>query len=447
MKDKFLSAIEQYSMFSPGDTVAVGVSGGADSMCLLSLLTEYAGELGITVTAVHVNHCIRGAEADRDEEFVRGFCDSRGIELLVKRADVPALARLSGEGTELTARKERYKAFREAGTSRIATAHTGSDAAETLLMNLSRGASLRGLCSIPPVRGNIVRPLIGCTREDTERYCRENGIAFVTDSTNLTDEYTRNRYRHTVVPALAAIQPSFEANALRCLAALRRDEDYLAGQTEELFRLCYDPGSRSLNVSRLETAHESLRYRVLFRFIAELSDADAETKHVEALLDGMHTGCAVTLPSGLRIRSDGTRLFPEEEPAERPPAEERLIDCSVPCSFEFGSRIIRLIPSDTKKTPDKSALCVDFSKIDDIIKVRPRHSGDAVVLPRRGCGKTLKKLFNELKIPPCEREDIPVFCDSSGIIAVGGITCDASRLPDKNTEKYLIIITECGKNE
>ena len=181
-KDKFLAAVREYQMLSPGDTVAAAVSGGADSMCLLSLLCDCAEELGIRVHAVHVHHGIRGAEADRDEAFVRTFCEDLEVPLTVFHVDVPAEAARTGESTELCARRLRYAMFDQLAADKIATAHTASDAVETLLMNLSRGSGLTGLCSIPKVRGRIVRPLIGFFREETESYCREAGVPFVTDS-------------------------------------------------------------------------------------------------------------------------------------------------------------------------------------------------------------------------------------------------------------------------
>ncbi len=178
--------------------------------------------------AAHVNHGLRGEEADRDERFVRDFCERNSIVLQVLHADVIATAREKSQGIEECGREVRYSFFRSlcGPDGRIATAHTLSDSAETVLMNLAKGAGTKGLCGIPPVRGNIVRPLIDITRAEVERYCSCFGLDFVTDSTNLTDGYGRNKLRHHVVPVLQEINPAFECAVERTTQILRCDEEY-----------------------------------------------------------------------------------------------------------------------------------------------------------------------------------------------------------------------------
>ena len=445
MKDKLLRTVRRFGMFAPGDTVAVGVSGGADSMCLLSLLRECAAELGVTLTAVHVNHGVRGAESDRDEAFVARLCAAAGITFVVRRVCVPELARQSGESTELCARRVRYEIFRSLGADKIATAHTGSDRAETLLMNLSRGTGLRGLCSIPPVRGNIVRPLYDFTRAETERYCREHEIPFVTDSTNLRDDYTRNRFRHSVIPALAAVNPAFEANALRCMELLRQDEQYLRSLAENRFAALFDPQDGTLSAEGLAGEPESLRSRVLILFLERVSSADFEYRHVSALSEGLEKGVCVTLPSGASVVSDGktVRVRPPASPAEEPPRAVLFgKDETVP--VPFGPFLLRIAAAD-RPSEDENALCLDYKKVGERLTARTRLAGDRIRLPRRGCSKTLKKYFNEISLPARQRDALPVICDENGVVAVAGLTADASRLPDESTKKYLIIRTECEK--
>ena len=431
-------------MFAPGESVAAGVSGGADSMCLLSLLTENAAALGVTVTAVHVNHGIRGAEADADERFVRDWCAANGIAFTAVKADVPALAERSGESLELCARKARYEAFASLGTDKVATAHTGSDSVETLLMNLSRGAGLRGLCGIPPVRGNIVRPLIEFTREETEAYCRERGIPFVTDSTNLCDDYTRNRFRHSVIPALEAINPAFGANAMRCMTLLRADDDYLEGVALARFNALYAPESRSLPVAGLLAEGESVRNRVLMRYLETVSGVDYEYRHIMRLSRDMGARCSVTLPCGGSAVSDGERIAYREPPRESVPPAPLTVpkDREEPVIFGGFQLVFSVTDIQYENTP--GVLCVDYDKVGEMLTVRARRPGDRISLPRRGCAKTLKKYFNEIKLPERQREEQPVICDPDGIVAVAGLTEDASRRPDEHTKKFLIIKrTEC----
>ncbi len=229
--------VERYDMLPRGSAVLAAFSGGADSSALLHFLCSVRGKRGLRVFAAHVNHGLRGAEADRDEAFVRGVCRAWGVPLFAARVNVRAEAEKTGESEELCGRRLRYAFFEKTAAAlgaRIATAHTLSDCVETILFNLARGTGLSGLCGIPPVRGNIVRPLIETTRAEVEAYCRENGLDFVTDSTNFSRVYGRNRVRLDVVPALRTINPSLEKAVLREIRLFAADEAFLRGETEKL---------------------------------------------------------------------------------------------------------------------------------------------------------------------------------------------------------------------
>ena len=179
--------IRKFHMAVKGERLLVGLSGGADSAALLLCLNE----LGYDVSACHVNHCIRGEEADRDQHFCERLCEGLGIGITVRRVDVPAYCRANPVSEEEGARLLRYNALQEISADKICTAHNLDDCLETTLFNLARGSGLKGIASIPPVRGNIIRPLIECSREEIEAYLAERGQNFVTDSTNLLDEYSR----------------------------------------------------------------------------------------------------------------------------------------------------------------------------------------------------------------------------------------------------------------
>ncbi|MCQ2463313.1 MAG: tRNA lysidine(34) synthetase TilS, partial [Clostridia bacterium] len=232
---KVKQAIEKFGM-PENCTVTVGLSGGADSVALLDVLIKLSGEYSWVVKAAHVNHCLRGVQADADESFVRSLCEKRGVQLSVLRADVAGEARRRHIGLEECGRQIRYDFFASLDTDYIATAHTLSDTVETMFINLSRGCSLSGLCSIPPVRGKIIRPLILCTGGEVRQYCKENGLDYVIDGSNNEDEYLRNRIRHYAVPEFIRLQPRFEENAGRCIDALRDDNDLLDMLTDELIK-------------------------------------------------------------------------------------------------------------------------------------------------------------------------------------------------------------------
>jgi len=207
----------------PADkTVMVALSGGADSTALLHALIE----VNVSPEACHVNHKLRGEASDRDEQFVRGMCSRLGVELHVRTIDVKALQK-KHQSLEEAARDARYACFAEFTGSVIATAHTADDNTETVLFNLTRGTGLRGLCGIPPARDNIIRPLIDVTRDEIIAFLKARNINYVTDETNLSDEFTRNYIRNNVVPLLEKVNLALSAGITRMCEGLRQDEEYL----------------------------------------------------------------------------------------------------------------------------------------------------------------------------------------------------------------------------
>ncbi len=239
MVNKIAEAVSRYGMLEKGGSVIAAVSGGADSIALLHALLSMRNELGITVFACHINHNLRGAESMRDEQFVRDFCEKNEIPLTVYSIDIKAEKH---ESVEEKARKMRYECFERLCSelnAKLATAHTASDNAETVFINILRGTGTKGLGGIPPVRGNIIRPLIRCTREDIEKYCKENGLHYVTDSTNLSDDYTRNKLRHRLIPLLQEFNPSLFEAVSRMTSAVYDDNallDEIADSAKESAR-------------------------------------------------------------------------------------------------------------------------------------------------------------------------------------------------------------------
>ena len=231
--EKVKKALSDYNMTTEGDAVVIALSGGADSVSLLCAINELSEELGISVGACHVNHGLRGEEADSDMRFCMELCDRLGVELKLLKTDVRAVQR-KHESVEETARRVRYEFFAEVSDGKkLATAHNSNDSAETVLLNMMRGTGLKGLCGIPPVRGNIIRPLIYCTRQEVEEYCAARGLSFVTDKTNLCDDYTRNKVRHLILPEMLKINGSYLDTASRMARSLREDSDYLEALADE----------------------------------------------------------------------------------------------------------------------------------------------------------------------------------------------------------------------
>ncbi len=252
--------IDKYGMLPKGGKVIAAVSGGADSMCLLHLLLDLREEYGYELIAAHFNHMLRGGNADRDERFVKEYCGQIGVQVICGRGDTKAYASEKGLGTEEAARELRYRFFektaRDAGASRVATAHTADDNAETVLMNVSRGAGLKGLCGIPPVRGMYVRPMLGVTRDEVEEYLAKRNIGHVEDETNSLDIYTRNRLRHEVMPVLKSINGEAAGNIFSMTELLRDDEDLLTSEAE-LFIEENATGGR-VSIEKLRSLHPAV---------------------------------------------------------------------------------------------------------------------------------------------------------------------------------------------
>ena len=265
MKNKVKNTILKFGLFDKASDspckVTVALSGGADSVALLYSLWFLKDELQIELSACHVNHNLRGDESDGDEMFVRRICRLLDIPLYVRNVKVMDYVS-KHESVELVARKIRYDFFSELGADRlIATAHTASDNCETVLINLIRGTALSGLCGIPPKRANIIRPLIECTREDIEEFCKKHSLPFVTDSTNLSTDYTRNKLRINIIPELKKINPSLIASIGRMSQAVTLDDKYLDEIAEKELANAEKDGKYS--IIALQTLDECILRRVV----------------------------------------------------------------------------------------------------------------------------------------------------------------------------------------
>ena len=445
MRDKALEFIRREKLFGPGDRVIAAFSGGADSAALLHFLQSLREEWHIELSACHINHMLRGEESFRDEEFCRGFCRRLGVPLLVRRADVRALSGESGESEELCARRVRYGLWEElaADGAVIATAHTLSDRAETAIINLARGTGLKGLCSIPPRRGAFVRPLLGCTREETEAYCRANCIDYVTDSSNLSRDYTRNRIRLDVLPVLREINPGFLACAGRAFENLSRDEEYLEGQAaraEQELR-----AGEGLSCRGLRELHPAVSFRVLRRFL-QLKGMPYDQKRAALILCcAAGESGAVTVARGCRARVLSGVLYLE---AAQPEAVEEFEfpaaageEYEVPGCFRL--RLLLLDYEEFEKTVNNERNLLknglDYDRMISTLWIRQRRPGDFFHPAGRGVGKSLKKLFQEHGIPPALRERVPVLADASGVVWIAGFGCDERVLPGPGCRRVLAV--------
>lgn len=406
-------------MLPRGEKILCAVSGGADSVCLLHLLREKSESFGFGLIAAHFNHRLRGAESDRDEEFVKKLCADLNIEIVIGSGDVREYARKMHLGIEESARELRYAFLEEtaekSGASRIATAHNANDNVETVLLNLARGGGTRGLSGMPPVRGKIVRPLLQTTRAEIEAYLEKRGLSHIEDSTNALDEYARNRVRHRIAPELEGLNPGYVRNISRACQSLREDDEFLDSLAQKFL-----DENKTKNGISAPALHE-LPKPVSARVLQKLGGGRFSQKHITALrglcTPGM-SGKSLDLP-GMRIvrEFDSLIFFPEKtgkiETMTVFPGMKENIGESLSLKCEYIEKCREVNSS-------LNTFYFKYADICDRIIVRPRKPGDRIRLKGRGCTKELKKLFAESELPASSRDSIPVIADAQGPIAVYG---------------------------
>ena len=435
--------MDRHHMIGNGDCVLVALSGGADSVCLLSALCKMREILNIKVAAAHLNHMIRGREADSDEAYAAELCTRLGVPFYAERVNVPKLAKERGISEELAGRYARYDFFEKIcktnGYDKVATAHNKNDRAETVLMRVLRGTGIDGLCSIKYTRDNIIRPLLDVERADIEGYCTENTLDFCTDSTNSSSEYTRNKIRNELLPML---EKSFNPSVIESLCTLAdnsvEDSEFLNGYASRLYERINSPMPKRkptvLDIKSLKMVGDSIQTRLLRIAIEEVmgSDYKAERAHIEAirgLLD-KETGASTNLPKNLIVsvkygwlefvkkddREDKDKTFCYEIEIED---EERLEVYDI--TFEVTNEILK---------PEKNQMIIDYDALcERRLFVRNRRDGDRINIFKDGKTRKLKDYWIDKKVPREERNKIPLLCTEDEVIAIIG---------DRVAEKYKV---------
>lgn len=433
--------ISKYNMLPKGSRVLCAVSGGADSMCLLHLLHTKKQELGIELFAAHYEHGLRGAESLADADFVSAWCEDKGIPCALEHGDAAAYAGEKGLSIELAARELRYdflsRAAADFGCDRIATAHNSDDNAETIIFNLCRGTGGAGLRGIPPVRGNIVRPLLGCTRAEIEEYLEKNQVPHVEDSTNRSDDYSRNLIRHRVMPALREINGALPAAAYRTAELMRQDEDCLSRQAAEFIEKHFD--GESLPQKELSLLHPAIASRVI-RLLCGESQSRVCVDSVMKLLSGSEYAEADI--TGRRIRRERGRIYFKQTPRVSITSRE-LVPGQTLDIPELRLRLRSEISEQgAGEINDLFKTCAFYyDNICGSIVCTGKIAGDRLRPAGRGCTKSLKSLFAEEKMTSRQRQQALVFRDDAGVLAVRGL-CLAQRAAPKAGDKILRIDIE-----
>jgi len=453
MIKNFEDTIKRYNMIEEGDTVVAGISGGADSVCMLLNLIEYKKKTDFELKVVHINHLIR-KEAAKDAEFVRKLCDEFGIEFILYEEEVEKMAESLGISTEEAGRKIRYERFNEqlTGKGKIAVAHNSNDVAETVLFNIFRGTGPEGLASLEPVNGRIIRPMLEVTRQEIEEYLKLNGRDHVHDATNDTDMYARNKIRNNILPY---VEREIVSNATGHIAALsekmRLVRHYIEARTaEEWDRTAkIENGKVSFDINCLDAEDELIRQELILLALEKLTDGrkDIGEVHVRNILSLLKKegNKKADLPYGLEAKRvyDELIIGPEEE-AGAVFTEYELSDGSV-CALPDGKTLrVRFFDRDTEQEiPQKTyTKWFDYDKISNCVKLRSRQTGDYLTVNSLFAHKSLKEYMINCKIPKQERDRIPLIADGDHIMWVVGYRISEYYKVTDDTKHIMEIITE-----
>lgn len=477
MRKRTLEYIRQYGMIVPGDVCLVGLSGGADSVCLLLLLEELAGTLGCRVAAVHVNHNLRGAEALRDQAFCRRLCRERGIPLYEYSVQVEEEADRLGIGTEEAGRLLRRRVFADCmkahGGTKLALAHHQNDLAETFLFHLARGTSLDGLAALRPVRGEVIRPLLWAKRSGIEKYLTGRAVTWCQDSTNGTDAYTRNRIRRHVIPEL---EEQVNAGAVGHIAAVSGDiletslflEDLAEELLERETQICRTEGIRvrvRLFRAGFFAAPPLLQRKAAMKSMEEILGRrrDLTRKHLEMFLAlwQNEVGSSCQLPGGLRARRTYEGVVLEDEiradqtaaggTQGEGTAERFVLPLPRQGSVQAGAYRVetRVLPWRGQIIPQKTyTKWLDYDKIGQNAVLRTRRSGDYLVINAAGGRKKLKDYLIDSKVPREERDSLLLLAAGSEILWVVGLRIgESAKIGDSTRQMIQIHITGGNTNE
>lgn len=460
LKEKVRETIKKFEMLSPGDRVVVGVSGGPDSVALLHILKELALQLKVSLSIAHLNHRFRGKESDRDAEYVQELALELGLPVIVESRDVSAFIKKEGLSLEDGARRARYDFFarvvKRVKANKVALGHNADDQAETVLMRLLRGSGREGLGGIPPVRElkpgskvKIIRPLIEATREEIEKYLKENRVKARLDASNIEPIYLRNRIRLKLLPLLTKYNPNIKSILVRTAQILGEEDRYLERIVSQHLKRIVKKGKEgiTLDIIKLSSLSLPIQRRILRETLGSIkgNKLDIQLAHIDDILDLLKARgrASLDLPGNILITKEYRKLsihFKREKKASsfnyslKVPGITKIPELGL----SFRTKIPKTRPRALKKGLKKRAY-FDYGRIKAPLSLRNREAGDRFQpLGMRG-SKKLKDFFIDEKIPLKERERIPLLVSGKEIIwVVGHRISDKAKVTNK-TEKVLMV--------
>lgn len=465
MIEKIKAYVKKYHMLSKDDTVVAGVSGGADSVCLLFVLKELQREIDFELLAVHVNHKIR-EEAGEDADFVEKLCRQLQVPFFLVEEQVEELARMWGLSTEEAGREVRYKAFEKilraqapeaflSGRGKIAVAHNSDDRAETMLFNLFRGTGIAGLGGIRPVRDNVIRPILCLTREEIEAFLKARDISYCIDRTNNEDTYTRNKIRHHILPyAKEQISSGVLQNMNRAADLMLETEDFVKQATETAYKENVEVKD---GLFRVKTAsfleyHSLIRKQLILRIIEALvsTKKDIGAVHVKDILSLFEASGnrQISLPYGICVRREYEEVVFEKRTGEL--SREGQVPESFDVPFDYNGIIcipglgeLELSTFSYEKNMEipqnEYTKWFDCDKIDRPLKIRNRRTGDFLTINKTLSKKSVQDYMVDEKIPKEQRDKLWIIAEENHVLWILGYRISEKYKVSENTEKILQI--------
>ena len=425
--EKVIEYVKKHEMLKTGDKIIVGVSGGADSVCLLFLLKNLRPKWQLSLEVVHIEHGIRGKESLEDADFVEKLCREWEVPFYLFRRDIPLLSKEWRCSQEEAGRRARYEAFEEVrvktGADKIAVAHNQDDQAETILFHLARGSALRGLCGIFPVRDHIIRPLLCLKRTEIEEILINAGLSWRTDATNQEEIYTRNKIRLQILPLIKEeLNNKADIHIARVGEKLLEAELFLREEARKRSEMLIGNKEGRLWLSREELLKEPavMQDYILAECLGRVQDLDST--HFERLKRLLKSQSGRRMNIGeVQVRVEGEFLvFTKEIPAKPVADPQELI---IPGEIRYGKYLLRseILPYKNEIIPEnRYTKWFDYDTITGTVQLRTRKPGDDLVVTSEGAVKTLKKYFIDEKIPLSEREQTVLLADGQHIIWVIG---------------------------
>lgn len=419
MNNKVLKTVKKYNMLSKGDRVLIGVSGGADSIALLEFFVSVKEKYDLDICVAHIEHGIRGEDSVNDAEFVKNYCKKLGVNFYLKAIDAPNLAKKAKMGVEEYSRMARYDFFNTIECDKIATAHNLTDNIETLLFRLARGTGLKGACSIPAVRGKIIRPFIEVSSGEIRKWCNDNNIPYRVDCTNSDSAYSRNLIRLEILPLFEKLNANYQDNIENFISDVNEDYAFIDNYVKSIYPKIVK--NNEIYLTKLNELDLSIKKRILIMFFDE-NGYSLNRIHLQSVID-------ITLKSGKSQIKENVFAIS----AKGKIRIAKFNDLNK--KDEFVTKILNI---DEFKDKNIDFYC-DCDKIVGNIIIRAKQAGDRIKPAGRNVSKTLKKLFNESAYPIEKRDKKIVVCDDIGIVGVIGLCADERVKVDCNTAKILTI--------